>query len=225
MKREFSHHLLLVATISQDGSISVTFSTVPSSSPSPHAIEGLFIMTPAAHGCCSFAMAVKMQTVIAKSPGPVPARAAGFNTKKEDKDEKPGSTAEVSKIGRQETAIGRGVTRAAAALKGSETGLPLSPGEAGVLIDDLLSLVPTMFKLYDRSAEVDDAALLSFADFFARAEVELWTGERGLLAKAAKFNDGKVRRHPERAKRVQKMNWWQRRSNLLRSPPPPPRRH
>ncbi|GMI51799.1 hypothetical protein TeGR_g2183, partial [Tetraparma gracilis] len=173
-KKEFLHHLFLVATLSPDGSISVAFSTAPSSSSSPHAIEGLFVITPAAHGCCGFAMAVKMRTAGAE---------------REDEGEKPGEAEEASETGRQETAIGRGVTRAAAALKRSENGLPLSPGEAGVLIDDLLSLAPTIFKLYDRSAEVDEAVQESLAEHFLRARTNPNEPENKMMDKSLEFMD------------------------------------
>ncbi|GMI36944.1 hypothetical protein TeGR_g9326, partial [Tetraparma gracilis] len=163
MKREVLHHLVLVATVSPDDSITISIS---SASPSPNEINGVVLLTPVACGCTAFSMAAKMQTAVADKK----------------RDARPSAGATTAMIEMQETASG---------ISHAVSGLELRADQAAVILDDLLSLVPTVFKLYDRSAEVDEEALSSFADYFARAEVEPSTSERGLLAKAAEFNDGK----------------------------------
>ncbi|GMI42652.1 hypothetical protein TeGR_g12569, partial [Tetraparma gracilis] len=164
MKREVLHHLLLVATVSPDDSITISISPA---SPSPNEINGVFLLTPVAHGCTAFSMAAKVNTASADKK----------------RDAKPSAGATTAMIEMQETASG---------ISHAVSGLELRADQAAVILDDVLSLVPTMFKLYDRSAEVDEAALVGFADYFARAKVEPSAGERKLLATADKFNDGKA---------------------------------
>ncbi|GMI28453.1 hypothetical protein TeGR_g7642, partial [Tetraparma gracilis] len=62
MKREVLHHLLLVATVSPDDSITISISPA---SPSPNEINGVFVLTPVAHGCTAFSMAAKVDTASA----------------------------------------------------------------------------------------------------------------------------------------------------------------
>jgi hypothetical protein len=192
MKREVLHHLLLVATVSPDDSITISISPA---SPSPNEINGVFVLTPVAHGCTAFSMAAKVDTASADKK----------------RDAKPSAGATTAII--QETQE--------AASEDAMSGRSLRTDQAADILDDVLSLVPTMFKLYDRSAEVDEAALVGFADYFARAKVEPSAGERKLLATADKFNDGKVRccgGALERAKRAPC-------SPLHPPPPPTPRSH
>ncbi|GMI35816.1 hypothetical protein TeGR_g4303, partial [Tetraparma gracilis] len=161
--REVLHHLLLVATVSPDDSITISISPA---SPSPNEINGVFLLTPVAHGCTAFSMAAKVDTASADKK----------------RDAKPSAGATTAII--QETQE--------AASEDAMLGRSLRTDQAADILDDVLSLVPIMFKLYDRSAEVDEAALVGFADYFARAKVEPSAGERKLLATADKFNDGKL---------------------------------
>jgi hypothetical protein len=122
-------------------------------------------MTPAAYGCSSFTMAVQMQTAGA-----------------EKKDQKPDE----------------GAPSAAATAETQEavsSGHLLRPGEAGLLIDDLLSLVSNVSKLFDRSAQVDEAALAGFASYFMSAQDEA-TAKENEIIDASRSHDDKVRPAP-----------------------------
>ncbi|GMI41798.1 hypothetical protein TeGR_g11956, partial [Tetraparma gracilis] len=70
----------------------------------------------------------------------------------------------------------------------SSTNVPTSK-EAHALLDDLLLLLPALFAMFDRSAEVDEAVLGQLTERFQTASTEPSADEVALLNKARAYDD------------------------------------
>jgi hypothetical protein len=64
-----------------------------------------------------------------------------------------------------------------------------SANEAHVLLDDLLLLLPAVFAVFDRSAEVDEAVHGQLTEHFQTASTRPSADEAALLDKARAYND------------------------------------
>jgi hypothetical protein len=80
----------------------------------------------------------------------------------------------------------------------ASVGVALHPSQAALVMDDLLSLLPTLFKMFDRSDEVDLRVNETLSKYFASARIENTESEKKFIDSYVKL-DNKVRTPPPAA--------------------------
>jgi hypothetical protein len=138
-----------------------------STPPPPHIASATCSFSDCAHGCSELTMACQMHVA-----GNVTASSNANRTASD-------------------------VARTDAAVERSASGMQvLSLKEGHVVLDDLLSLTAILFKLHDRSDEVDEAVHVELARHFSTATTLPSDSDNALIEKVLSYDDRAWRRMP-----------------------------